>query len=65
MKDWSTGERRFSSQIGNWDKKELAVMMNRGKAGRRPYAYQESLVRMVTYSVLYLSLSYRQNMSRR
>ena len=45
--------------IGNWDN-ELAVMMNRGKEGRRPYAYLESFMRMVAHSMFYFRLPYRQ-----
>ena len=45
--------------IGNWDN-ELAVMMNRGKEGRRPYAYPKSFMRMISYAMFYFRLPYRQ-----
>ena len=45
--------------IGNWDN-ELAAMMNRGKEGRRPYAYPESFMRMISYAMFYFRLPYRQ-----
>ena len=40
--------------IGNRDN-ELAVMMNRGKAGK-PYAYPESLMRIMAHSMFYFRL---------
>ena len=68
MKDHSIYNERLVSKseiltskkiIGNWDN-ELAVMMNRGKAERQ-YAYPESFMRMVAYTImLYFRLSYRQ-----